>query len=445
MFTFSSQLSNFMKSVVTIDCSVYRFVNSGSSGSFYGTGFVIDKKQGLIATCKHVTPKTTSSAHITFEKGQRIKAEVLYCDPWYDFAILKFDPTKAPVDIEEVEMSDFRDYEVGTEVMMIGTNEGEPKSIKTGVIVNKEELIGRHCLHMRTSFDRAGGSSGAPVFCIDGKVIGIHTRGSDTTSWELNSLYIKNALEFIRQNKNVKRRDVGIRMDNIASSVAVENLQIDLDELRVNGIRTTDSLLFIKKYYNYAGSEDLLFPGDIILAIDDVVVKDDVLLLDKLINDAESKCRILIMRWGKLLTIEVPTFDAELSIPESYIVFAGATIHELTPFIRGFHRIGEAEGVLLCQAQWSSPMTNIGQGSRTTDESRVVVIRAINGIKTPDLKAFIKAIKDLKHDQDIALDNEDVWHGWTPALDWIKLDLVHYPTQYFGIKADGDIEIGEVA
>ena len=55
----------------------------GDAGRGIGTGFIVDKKLGLIVTNQHVCGANgVANYFITFDTGQQIEAKLLYYDLW---------------------------------------------------------------------------------------------------------------------------------------------------------------------------------------------------------------------------------------------------------------------------------------------------------------------------------------------------------------------------
>ena len=95
-----------------------------------------------------------------------------------------------------MQLGSWRDLALGDELLLIGNNEKEEYSIKRGRVANLNVNKGdRHSSYIHTTFDRTGGSSGSPVWNTKGEVIGIHARGTDTSSFELPINYVIDALK----------------------------------------------------------------------------------------------------------------------------------------------------------------------------------------------------------------------------------------------------------
>ena len=74
------------KAIVSIDARISVSAYQ-ATGNMKGTGFIADKKTGLLVTNAHVAvPASVGSYFVTFSNGKQTEAKVLYCDTWQDYA-----------------------------------------------------------------------------------------------------------------------------------------------------------------------------------------------------------------------------------------------------------------------------------------------------------------------------------------------------------------------
>ena len=80
---------------VKIDVSTeIPFIEDSYYGS--GTGFLVDKKAGLILTNKHVSSQSPSLIDINFKDEDYIEGSIAYVDPIFDLALITIDPKLIP-------------------------------------------------------------------------------------------------------------------------------------------------------------------------------------------------------------------------------------------------------------------------------------------------------------------------------------------------------------
>lgn len=151
-------------------------------GITIGSGFFIDKK-GHIVTSYHVV-KSESGLEVATSSSDRIPAELVGRDPVSDLAVLKVD--FPPDKISPLKPGDSDLMQVGQVVSTIGNPFGLQGSMTTGIVSGlgqglryfRESLGQNNLLQVEYIFTDAAvnpGSSGGPLFNLDGEVIGINS------------------------------------------------------------------------------------------------------------------------------------------------------------------------------------------------------------------------------------------------------------------------------
>src|ERR1051326_8721261 len=215
------QIPEFKKLVVNVSIHAEMGPEFDQTGSFQASGFVVDPKLRIVATNRHATQTGPATYELQFFNGTKSKANLLYYDPWHDFAFLQYEPTSPEISIPSVHFSKQEAVKDNEEVCMVGNNEAEAYSIKYGTIskrfVNKlSEDFERHTHALLTTFDRAGGSSGSPIFNTQGKVIAMHKAGNATSSYELRIDYVTEALRTLQNQGTPARGDLGIKIQTLS-------------------------------------------------------------------------------------------------------------------------------------------------------------------------------------------------------------------------------------
>ena len=117
------------QAVVVIKTTGTRAFDTESAGSSYATGFVVDKRLGIILTNRHVLRPGPVVAEAVFQNREEVPLRALYCDPVHDFAFFRFDPAAVAFHrVEEVPLAPDA-ASVGLEVRVVGNDSGEKLSI----------------------------------------------------------------------------------------------------------------------------------------------------------------------------------------------------------------------------------------------------------------------------------------------------------------------------
>ena len=159
---------------------------------------------------------------------------------------------------------------------------------------------------------------------------------------------------------------------------------------------------------------ELLQNGDMVLAIDGEVVTSF-----RELEHAVQKPEVQVTVWrnGEVLEIPVRTAVLDGKGISRAVSWAGALIqdpHRAMAAQRGVAR----EGVYIAYFSYGSPSTRYGlwAGRRVVE---------VNETPTPDLQAFINAVKDIKHRESVRLKTVS-WND-TPEIITLKLDTQYWP------------------
>jgi len=179
-----------------------------------GTGFIIGD---LIITNSHVVGGLKEVV-ISAKKIQRTIAKVLYDDPYYDLAFIKynFDRPKIPFILTNKTVED------GDTTIAIGHPYGLNYTTTEG-IVSRASRLQDDLEYIQIDAAINPGNSGGPLLNMDGEVIGINTfiiQNANNLGFSLPYFYIKEALESFEANES----------NNIIKCPSCKNL---IDEKRI--------------------------------------------------------------------------------------------------------------------------------------------------------------------------------------------------------------------
>ena len=193
--------------------------------SFDGSGFIIDPS-GLIVTNRHVI-NGAYEINVTVPGEGRKVAKALYISERLDLAILKVDVGH---NLPVVTLGDSDAVRVGDEVLLLGNPLAVGESLTHGVISALNRDIGEteYDHFFQTDAPINHGSSGGPMFDLQGKVIGINTAldsspgntGSVGVGFTLPINDAKFAIEQFLRDGHVTAGTIGVQAQRVSEDLA---------------------------------------------------------------------------------------------------------------------------------------------------------------------------------------------------------------------------------
>ncbi len=172
-----------------------------------GTGFVINEKDGLIVTNKHVVEFNTFVQVVTND-GRKFYGQVVASDPHIDLSVLYVNETFP----KALKLSDSSNVRLGESVIAIGHPYGYDYTISQGIISSKgRKNVGptfRDVEFFQLDMGINPGNSGGPVMKRDsGEVVGMVTLGvreADNIGFAVPSNYDR---EFLSKIATMSKTD----------------------------------------------------------------------------------------------------------------------------------------------------------------------------------------------------------------------------------------------
>jgi S1-C subfamily serine protease len=371
------------------------------SGEYFGTGFLVDKKQGIIATNRHIVkPGTVVNYEVKFFNGHEIEASLIYYDPWQDFAFIKVNPAELYEEVAELKLADKEAF-LNQSVFMIGNNQGQDFSMQTGRISSLYEQSGSFPTQsLRISLNAKGGSSGSPVFNKSGDVIAINHSGDDVSAIALPSKYLIDSLKYIKEGAQPKRFHFGAITDFYSIDKAIKYDNFPREKAKGYASKYVSSFnktLRVEFVLHDSPAEGKIFPGDIIWEVNGQEIGPRLYLLDKIMNETTDKViKLGIIRHGKFITIDMPLYDLHAYSIKKIVQFGGAYFYEFDDFKRT---------TLGAESENRVFVTNIKPGSSFYDrfppipidntDKLAINILELNHMPVKNLDDLIKLIPEL--------------------------------------------------
>ena len=280
-----------------------------------GSGIIadIDGKR-IVLTNRHVVEGVPLDAITILTKDRHLLTPTLV------LTNADFDVAAVVVAEEGLTSARFADSaEVGDSILTIGSPFGLEQSVSKGIVsaTNRRRVPASAGLAPpRVGFYQIDaavnpGSSGGPMLNLQGEVVGVITAiatqggGSEGVAFAIPA---KTVLKIVRQlvkDGIVMRPYVGLVFDTAEVFGPAEHRKIGLD--RLIGVRIN------KVEPNSPASQAGLQANDIILAVDDTEMEDDVHFVEHIAqSDIDSTISLRIFRSGQTLTVSI-TLGSQIS------------------------------------------------------------------------------------------------------------------------------------
>lgn len=110
------------KSIVSVDCYPPFVVDGSKNPHSYGAGVIVSMNPPLIVCDRDTVPISINVISLTFDNSLAISADLVFLHPFYNFAVLKFDPApviEAGIQMRAATLND-QDFQVGDQVTYVG-------------------------------------------------------------------------------------------------------------------------------------------------------------------------------------------------------------------------------------------------------------------------------------------------------------------------------------
>jgi S1-C subfamily serine protease len=196
----------------------------GSKPATEASGFVIDAT-GLVVTT-HLVIDKADRIEVSFKTGTKRDAKVIGSDPMTNVALLKVD---APTPLTAVTLGDSKALSVGRRVVAIGSPNGIPGSVSSGVVLALHQDInaGPYDDYIQTDATANTGYIGAPLLTPEGEAVGIvaHILGSKTgaqprVAFAIPSNMTLSVIDELRAHGKVRRAWLGVSVQPVTKEIA---------------------------------------------------------------------------------------------------------------------------------------------------------------------------------------------------------------------------------
>ncbi|KAL0450065.1 UNVERIFIED_CONTAM: Protease Do-like 7 [Sesamum latifolium] len=159
-------LDKVVPAIVVLRVTACRAFDTESAGVSYATGFVVDKRRGIILTNRHVVKPGPVIAEALFVNREEIPVHPLYRDPVHDFGFFRYDTSSIQfLNYEEIPLAPEAAC-VGLEIRVVGNDSGEKSALVT---VDLHEWYAPPQIYTRN--DSSGLWAVNPILALESKLL----------------------------------------------------------------------------------------------------------------------------------------------------------------------------------------------------------------------------------------------------------------------------------
>ncbi|CAK4072339.1 unnamed protein product [Aphanomyces euteiches] len=434
-------LENALGAIVTVRVLAVRHFDGDRPMYSVATGFIVDKKRGLILTNRHVVTPGPVVADAIFVNHEEVDLVPIYRDPVHDFGFFRFDPSAVHfLELHEIPLRPDL-ARVGTEIRVVGNDNAEKVQILPGILAKLDRAAPQYGLSGYNDFNTfyyaaasstSGGSSGSPVLNIDGAAVALNAGGATNaaSSYYLPLDRVKRALSFLQAGKlHIPRGTWQTIFRHVAFDEA-RKLGLSTDQERAirSGFPQGSGVLVVEQVVPLGPADGILSVGDILIQLGQSFCTTFLDLENVLDDKVGETIDLTIQRGETLLEISLTIQDLHSITPNRFLEIGQCLLHDLS-YQQARNMALPAGSVYL-----ASP----GHMLYKADIYDSCVIVSLNDTETPTLDAFIEMVKGLPHGTKASIQyfNPNNRHVVETAV--ITVDRQWFPMQlYTRNDADG--------
>ncbi|KAM5574303.1 protease Do-like 7 [Rosa sericea] len=346
-------LAKVVPAVVVLRTTACRAFDTEAAGASYATGFVVDKRRGIILTNRHVVKSGPVVAEAMFVNREEVPVYPIYRDPVHDFGFFCYDPGVIQfLKYEEIPLAP-EAASVGLEIRVVGNDSGEKVSILAGTLARldrdaphykKDGYNDFNTFYMQAASGTKGGSSGSPVIDWLGRAVALNagSKSSSASAFFLPLERVVRALKFLQNGRDsfVKKWEA---VSILRGTLQVTFVHKGFDETRRLGLQSETEqrvrhaspqgetgMLVVESVVPGGPAHECLEPGDVLVCMNGEVITQ-FLKMETLLDDSvNQKIEIRIERGGTPLTVNLLVQDLHSITPNYFLEVSGAVIHPLS-------------------------------------------------------------------------------------------------------------------
>ncbi|KAK7285241.1 hypothetical protein RJT34_20005 [Clitoria ternatea] len=346
-------LNKVVPAVVVLRTTATRSFDTESAAASYATGFIVDKRRGIILTNRHVVKPGPVVAEAMFLNREEVPVHPIYRDPVHDFGFFRYDPSAIQfLNYEEIPLSPEAAC-VGLEIRVVGNDSGEKVSILAGTLARldrdaphykKDGYNDFNTFYMQAASGTKGGSSGSPVIDWQGRAVALNagSKSSSASAFFLPLERVVRALRFLQKGSETyvdKWKAVSIPR----GTLQVTFLHKGFDETRRLGLRSETEqivrhaspasetgMLVVDSVVPGGPGHKHLEPGDVLVRVNGEVITQFLKLETILDDNVNKNIELQIERGGTSKCLTLLVQDLHSITPDYFLEVSGAVIHPLS-------------------------------------------------------------------------------------------------------------------
>ncbi len=423
-------------SLVTVSFDMPYAISGVNDKNYHGTGVIVDAQRGLVVVDRNTVPLAMGDVRLTFGGSVEVPGKVEFIHPLHNLAVVSYDPRL--IGTTAVRAASFAAHELrpGDDAWVVGVRgDGKLQSQKTQV-ASLEPLV---FPLSRTLRFRDSNLEALALINPPGDLDGVVTdeRGTVLALWSSFAFEGQHDVEQVL--RGIPADIVTEMTAAVAAHRPIYSLEADFSVLSLSEARNLGlpdvwvrrieahnplrrQVLSVDRLAAGSPAARLLEPGDLLLAIDTAVV-NRFREVERAVQRPEVG--VTVWRNGAEVALRLNTVPLSGRDVDRVVQWAGATLQE--PYRAMALQRGIApEGVFVAFFAFGSPAAHYGLFAG-------VRIIEVDGQPTPDLDAFLKAVRGKPDHGAVRLRTAHL-NGQTNVIT-LKLDT-HYWPAYELVRGD---------
>jgi S1-C subfamily serine protease len=436
--TGDARIDRLAPSLVMVTYDMPYSVSGVTEKNYHGTGLIVDAQRGLVVVDRNTVPVAMGDVRITFNGTVEVPGKVEFIHPLHNLAVVSYDPKSiGDTPVRAATLID-RELKAGDDVWVVGQR-GDSKIMSQRTQVSSVDAVAfplSRTLRFRDSNLEAVSLVNAPTD-FDGVLA--DDQGEVVALWSSFAFETQHDLEQL--NRGIPADLVSEMIKVVADGRQLFSFEAEFDVASLADARKLGLPdVWVKRFEDHnqqrrqALSIDRLVagtpaaaafePGDLVLAIDGKVVNRF-----REVERAVQKPSVAVTVWrdGAEKQVQLKTVALNGRDIDRIVIWAGATLQAPHRAL-AVQRSIAPYGVFVSFFFYGSPATHYGlyAGRRITE---------VDGQPTPDLDAFIKAVRGKPDRASLRLKTV-AWNGQTDVIT-LKLDKHYWPAYELDRNNDG--------